>query len=74
MPKSKDLQILELEQKLKLLEKQNNFLEKQLKQTDKKAIFFDMMIDMAEKEFKIPIRKNSLPKQSSDSKANKKRQ
>jgi len=67
MPKSKDQKILELEQKIKLLEKQKAFLEKQAENADKKAIFFDMMIDMAEKEFHIPIRKNSLPGQSNDS-------
>lgn len=67
MPKSKDQRILELEQKIKLLEKQKAFLEKQAESSDKKAIFFDMMIDMAEKEFNIPIRKNSLPEQSNDS-------
>lgn len=61
MPKSKDHQILELEQRIKLLEKQKAFLEKQVEDSDKKAIFFDMMIEMAEKEFNIPIRKNSLP-------------
>lgn len=70
MPKSKDHQILELEQKIKLLEKQKAFLEKQAETSDKKAIFFDMMIDMAEKEFNIPIRKNSLPEQSTDSQEN----
>lgn len=67
MPKSKDQKILELEQKIKLLEKQKALLEKQAERADKKAIFFDMMIDMAEKEFHIPIRKNSLPGQSNDS-------
>ncbi|MDP4201306.1 MAG: transposase [Bacteroidota bacterium] len=67
MPKSKEQKILELEQKIKLLEKQKAFLEKQVENSDKKAIFFDMMIDMAEKEFHIPIRKNSLPGQSNDS-------
>ena len=72
MPKSKDQQILELEQKIKLLEKQKAFLEKQAETSDKKAIFFDMMIDMAEKEFNIPIRKNSLPEQSTASQANTK--
>ncbi len=72
MPKSKDHKILELEQKIKLLEKQKAFLEKQAEQSDKKAIFFDMMIDMAEKEFNIPIRKNSLPEQSKDSPENTK--
>ena len=72
MPKSKDQKILELEQKINLLEKQKAFLEKQAENSDKKAIFFDMMIDMAEKEFNIPIRKNSLPEQSTDSQENTK--
>lgn len=67
MPKSKDQKILELEQKITLLEKQKAFLEKQAETSGKKAIFFDMMIDMAEKEFNIPIRKNSLPEQSTNS-------
>jgi transposase len=74
MPKSKDLKILELEQKIKLLEKQKRLLEQQAANADKKAIFFDMMIDMAEKEFKIPIRKNSLPGQSTDLQKKEKRQ
>jgi hypothetical protein len=62
--KSPEQKILELEQQLRLLEKKNKSLERQLEQTDKKAIFFDMMIDMAEEEFKIPIRKKSLSGQS----------
>ncbi len=70
MPKSKDQKILELEQKIKLLEKQKAFLEKQAENSDKKAIIFDMMIDIAEKEFNIPIRKNSLPEQSTNSQEN----
>lgn len=70
MPKSKDQKILELEQKIKLLEKQKAFWEKQAEQSDKKVIFFDMMIEIAEKEFNIPIRKNSLPEQSTDSAEN----
>lgn len=74
MPKSKDQKILELEQKIKLLEKQKAFLEHQAERADKKAIFFDMMIDMAEKEFNIPIRKNSLPEESNTLKQRKKRQ
>jgi transposase-like protein len=64
MPKSPEQRILELEQKVKLLEKQKNFLEKQIETADKKAIIFDMMLDIAEKEYNIPIRKNSLPEQS----------
>jgi transposase-like protein len=74
MPKSKDQKLLELEQRVKLLEKQKASLEKQVENADKKAIFFDMMIDMAEKEFKIPIRKNSLPGQSTDSEKKEEKQ
>lgn len=74
MPKSKEQKILELEQKVKLLEKQKAFWEHQAERADKKAIFFDMMIDMAEKEFNIPIRKNSLPEESKTLKSNKKKQ
>jgi transposase-like protein len=66
MPKSPEQRILELEQKVKLLEKQKNFLEKQIETADKKAIIFDMMLDIAEKEYNIPIRKNSLPEQSTN--------
>ena len=71
MPKTPQQQIMELEAKVKLLEKQKKLLEKQVEHADKKSIIFDMMIDMAEKEYKIPIRKNSLPEQSNDSKKNK---
>lgn len=64
MPKSKDHQILELEQKVKVLEKQKAFLESQADRSDRKAVLFDMMIDIAEKEFNIPIRKKFSPEQS----------
>lgn len=68
MEKSKDQQLLELEQKIKLLERKNARLEKELEQKDMKADFFDMMIDIAEKEYKIDIRKNSFPEQSANTK------
>ena len=61
--KSPEQKIMELEQQIKLLEKKNKSLERQLDQTDKKALFFDMMIDIAEEELKIPIRKKSLSNQ-----------
>lgn len=61
MPKTPEQKILELEAKVKLLEKQKALLEHQASQADKKAIIFDMMIDLAEKEYHIDIRKNSLP-------------
>ena len=67
MEKTPEQKILELEQRVKLLEKQKATLEKQVEMADEKAIFFDMMIDIAEKELKIPIRKKSLPEQSDTS-------
>lgn len=70
--KSPVQKILELEQQLKLLKKKNNSLEKELDQTNKKAIFFDMMIDIAEKDLNISIRKKSLPNQSTDLRKKKK--
>lgn len=50
---------MELEAQVRLLEKQKAFLEKQAYIADKKSIFFDMMIDLAEKEYHIDILKNS---------------
>ncbi len=64
MPKTQEQQILELEQKVRLLEKQKAFLEAQSDRSDRKAVLFDMMIDIAEKEFNIPIRKKYSPEQS----------
>jgi transposase len=73
MPKSKEQQLMELEQKVKLLEKQKAMLEQQVERADKKAIIFDMMIDLAEKEYNISIRKNSSPKQSTSTEKNTKK-
>ena len=52
-----------MEAKVKLLEKQKALLEQQAAKADKKAIIFDMMINLAEREYKIDIRKNSSPEQ-----------
>lgn len=65
MPKSPEQKIMELEAKIKLLEKQKAFLEQQADRSERKAVLFDMMIELAEKEFNIPIRKKCLPEQSS---------
>jgi len=74
MPKSPEQRIMELEAKVKLLEKQKSFLEQQAHIADSKAIIFDMMINLAEKEYQIDIRKNSPPGQSNDTpKSNTKR-
>jgi transposase len=63
MPNSQEQKLMELEQKVKLLEKQKAFLERQVETADKKAIIFDMMISLAEKEYNIPIRKKCSPEQ-----------
>ena len=73
MPKTAEQKLLELEQKVKLLEKQKKFLEKQVETADKKAVIFDMMIDLAEKEFNIPIRKKCSPEQSITTESQKKK-
>lgn len=67
MPKTPEQRIMELEAQVRLLEKQKTFLEQQVYVSDKKAILFDMMIDLAEKEYQIDIRKNSPPEQSTSS-------
>ncbi|MFD2910245.1 transposase, partial [Flavobacterium ardleyense] len=73
MLKSPEQRIIELEVQVKLLEKQKALLEREAYVADKKAIIFDMMIDIAEKEYQIDIRKNSPPEQSTIlSKSNKK--
>lgn len=64
MAKSQEQRLMELEAKVKLLEKQKALLEHRVERADKKAIIFDMMIDIAEKEYNISIRKNSSPEQS----------
>ena len=67
MQKTPEQRIMELEAKVKLLEKQKTQLENQNHISDSKAIIFDMMIDLAEKEYNIDIRKNLPPGQSNSS-------
>jgi hypothetical protein len=67
MPKTPEQKIMELEAKVKLLEKQKALLEHRSHISDSKAIIFDMMIDLAEKEYNIDIRKNLPPEQSNPS-------
>lgn len=68
MEKSKEQKLLELEERVRMLERQNNRLQHELEMKDHKVAFFDMMIDMAEKEFNIDIRKNSYAGQSTNTK------
>lgn len=73
MPKSQEQRLMELEQQVKLLEKQKAKLEQQVERADKKSIIFDMMIDLAEKEYNICIRKNSSPEPSTSTEKNTKK-
>ncbi|MDO5980421.1 hypothetical protein [Flavivirga spongiicola] len=61
LAKTPEQKILELEAKIKLLEKQKARAEHLAERADKKVIIFDMLVDMAEKEYDIPIRKNYKP-------------
>lgn len=70
MAKSQEQHLMELEAKVKLLEKQKSLLEHQVERADQKAIISDMMIDLAEKEYNISIRKNSSPEQLTSTKKN----
>lgn len=73
MPKSPEKKIMELEAKVKLLEKQKAQLERQNYISDQKSIIFDMMIDIAEKEYKIDIRKNAPSEQSGNTQSQQKK-
>jgi len=72
--KTPEQRILELEAKVKLLEKQKARAEHLAERADKKVIIFDMLVDMAEKEYDIQIRKNYKPGLSATSKKNTKKQ
>jgi transposase len=67
MTNTPEQKIMELEAQVKLLEQQKAFLVGQAFVADKKAILFDVMIDLTEKEYHIDIRKNSVPEQSPNS-------
>lgn len=72
--KTPEQKIIELEAKVKLLEKQKARAEHLAERADKKVIIFDMLVDMAEKEYDIQIRKNYKPELSKTSKKNTKKQ
>jgi transposase len=64
---SPEQKIKELEQKVRLLERQKEYLEDQLIRSEDKAAILDKVIELAEEEYLIPLRKNSLPDQSGTS-------
>ncbi len=73
MSKTPEQKILELEAKIKLLEKQKARAEHLAERADKKVIIFDMMVEMAEKQYDISIRKNYAPKLSNNIEKNTKK-
>ncbi|WP_417445101.1 hypothetical protein [Joostella sp.] len=74
MAKTPEQKIIELEAKVKLLEKQKARAEYLAERADKKVIIFDMLVNMAEKEYDIQIRKNYRPELLKTSKKNKRKQ
>ncbi|MCJ8155787.1 hypothetical protein MKJ01_18730 [Chryseobacterium sp. SSA4.19] len=56
--------IRELEEKLKRLERHNQFLENRLIKSKDKASILDKLIDLAEEGYLIQVRKNFSPDQS----------
>lgn len=66
MGRTKDQELLGLREKVKVRERKNARLERELEQKDMKAGFFDLMIDIAEEECGVEIRKKCPPGQSSD--------
>ncbi|WP_228459080.1 hypothetical protein [Chryseobacterium bernardetii] len=46
------------------MERQNEFLENRLTESEDKALILDKLIDLAEEEYLIKVRKNFSPDQS----------
>lgn len=59
--------IYELEQENQRLKRSNTYLESRLNESEDKAAISDKVIELAEKEYLIPIRKNAFPDQSKPS-------
>jgi len=74
MEKTPEQRILELEQRIKQLERQKKDAEYIADRAQKKAILFEMMVDIAEEEFNIPMRKKYNPESYELIKKNKKSQ
>ena len=58
--------MLEFRERVKVFERMDARLEKELEVKDIKAEFFDLMINIAEEEYEVDIRKKCSPEQSSD--------
>jgi hypothetical protein len=73
MSKTPEQIILELEAIVKFLEKHKTRAKHLAERAYKKVIIFDMLVDMAEKEYDIQIRNNYKPDLSTSSKKNTKK-
>jgi len=62
--KSPHQKLFELEQKVKLLERQKHTLEKELELRDQKSIMFDAIVEVVKEEYNIDLPKKVFPKQS----------
>lgn len=68
MKKSPEQELMALRQEVALLKKQKKVLEQQADLSNKKAAFFDLMVDIAEEELSIDIRKKYATKASQSTK------
>lgn len=59
--KTSEQKIYELEQRFRIMERQNKFLDTQLMKAEDKAGLLDRFIDVAERECVTSIRENSNP-------------
>jgi len=73
MGRTPEQKLLEQEAKIRLLEKQVKQLQEEKHFAEQKAVIFDMMINIAEKECKIDIRKNLETAQSKSIQSKKKK-
>lgn len=73
MGRTPEQKLLEQEAKIRLLEKQVKQLQEEKHFAEQKAVIFDMMINIAEKECKIDLRKNLETAQSKSIQSKKKK-
>lgn len=73
MSKTPQQKIFELEQKVRLLEKEKSFLEEEMMNASDKANILDQLVELAEQEYHIRIRKNYYPEQSKTTTKNTKK-
>ena len=60
--KTIEQRLLEQEQEILYLRKQNSTLKEELSTLDQKSILFDAMIELAEKEYKTYMKNNATTK------------